>query len=143
MQRRNEAVQVVWFAHRHILYASPLFCRLPPVCSASAVKSLPVPGPICGCLRMLRVTLPPLTHTEIASGAPDPSQKGTAQVQISGKVPYAGSRWIREKKGCDRTMVQIRRHHSITTPPAIVVVPNMDHTLVVHTQCDFSGQKLL
>lgn len=98
MQRRNEAVQVVWFAHRHILYASPLFCRLPPVCSASAVKSLPVPGPVCGCLRMLRVTLPPLTHTEIASGAPYPSQKGTAQVQISGKVPYPGSRWIREKE---------------------------------------------
>jgi hypothetical protein len=47
---------------------------------------------VCGWLRVAR------PNTEIGSGAPDLSQKGAAQVQISGKVPYPGGRWIRENR---------------------------------------------
>jgi hypothetical protein len=56
-----------------------------------AVRSLAVARglSVCGWLR----TLPPplLDHAEIASGATVPSQKGAAQVHISGKVPNPGA----------------------------------------------------
>ena len=65
-----------------------LILLLPPVFPASAAKHCQARAALP--LGVTHWYCPLQTNTEIASGAPDPSQKGASQVQISGKAPYPG-----------------------------------------------------
>jgi hypothetical protein len=89
VQQRGCSGGFLFEHHRHTYTydGSPFLIGLPPVCSASAVKLLPCRRPFCGCLRMAaRLTLPFLySNTEIASGAPDPSQKPQSKYKSAEK----------------------------------------------------------